>query len=215
MNERRYIDRDDAGRVLSRAVAARCGDLPEPIVLALPRGGVPVGRHVAESLTAPLDLMLVGKLGVPGHEELAFGAVASGDVRVLNDDVVRAARLDEATIEERTRTEIGRLHEQAAALRGERPVPDVAGRTVILVDDGMATGATMSAALRASRHRHAAAVVVAVCVAPPQVIGAFEQDADAVVCPLQPASFRAVGQWYERFGQVSNEQVRSLLQVDA
>ena len=207
----RFLDRRDAGRQL----AGRLGeyaDRPDVIVLALPRGGVPVAYEVARALHVPLDVILVRKLGVPGHEELAMGAVASGGVRVLDPGVIRVAHVAPAEIDAVTETEQRELARRAAEYRGDRPFPQLDGRTVILVDDGLATGATMRAAVMALRQKHPARLVVAAPVAPPQTCEEFREIADDVVCTVTPDPFYAVGLWYEDFGQTTDEEVRELLE---
>ena len=206
----RFRDRAAAGKELAEAVA-EYGGRSDVLVLALPRGGLPVGAEVARALGAPLDLMLVRKLGVPGHEELAMGAVASGGVRVLNDEVVRAVEVDEEAIESVARRERSELERREHAYREGRPPPEIAGRTVVLVDDGLATGATMRAAISALRELDPGRIVIAVPVAPPQTCEALRGDADDVVCLVAPDPFMAIGVWYEDFPQLTDEQVRELL----
>ena len=206
----RFRDREQAGQLLAEALDGYA-DRSDALVLALPRGGVPVGAEVARRLSAPLDLMLVRKLGVPGHEELAMGAVASGGVRVLNEDVVRALELDEDTIEAVADAERRELERRDHAYREGRPYPDVSGRTVILVDDGLATGATMRAAVAAVRKLDPARIVVAVPVAPPQTCELLRDEADEVVCLSSPDAFMAIGVWYDDFPQLSDDEVRELL----
>lgn len=186
-------------------------DRDDVIVLALPRGGVPIGLEVARRLHAPLDLMLVRKLGVPGHEELAMGAIASGE-RVLNEDVIINCGISESALERETRAEAAELARRARRYRGDRPWPQLENRCVILVDDGIATGATMEAAARAVRAQRPAALVIAVPVAPPATIERFASLADRFVCPLQPMSFWAIGAWYRDFSQLSDEQVIDMMQ---
>ncbi|MCO5169718.1 MAG: phosphoribosyltransferase [Planctomycetes bacterium] len=203
-----YRDRPEAGRRLGAGLAARVRD---PVVLALPRGGVPVAYEVAEALHAPLDVVVVRKLGAPGQGELAMGAIASGGARVLNEDVLRALGLreeDVAAVEAQEREELRRRERDC---RGDRPFPPLAGRTAVLVDDGLATGATMRAAVAAVRQRGPAAVVVAVPVASREAIELLRGEADEVVSLAAPPSFFAVGQWYEEFGQTSDAEVRALL----
>jgi putative phosphoribosyl transferase len=210
-----FADRADAGRRLARQVAATLsgGDKP-PLVLALPRGGVPVGAEVAAALGAPLDVLLVRKLGVPERPELAFGAIASGGACVLNDAIVAAAGLDATAIAEVATAEEHELRRRELRYRGDRPPPDVAGRTVVVVDDGLATGATMRVAILALRDRGAARVIAAVPVGSAEACALLDADADAVVCPLVPARFRAVGAWYERFDAVPDHAVSSILRRD-
>jgi putative phosphoribosyl transferase len=181
------------------------------MVLALPRGGVPVGYEVAQALHAPLDVFLVRKLGVPGHEELAMGAVATGGVRVLNEQVVRALHIPEQVIDAVARWELEELARRERLYRGDRPPPDVHGRTVILVDDGLATGATMLAAVRALRQQHPARIVVAVPIASRDTCELLRDEVDDVICAATPDPFYAVGLWYENFEQLTDEEVRELL----
>jgi len=206
-----YPDRRTAGQ----ALAARLGHLARhagAIVLALPRGGVPVAHEVARELGLPLDVFIVRKLGVPGHEELAMGAIASGGVRVLNRQVIDDFGLTEEAIEAVTAAELAELNRRERLYRAHRPPPGIRGRTVILVDDGLATGSTMRAAVAAVREQGAARVIVAVPVAPPDTCDTLARQADEVVCPLRPQNFDAVGQWYEDFAQTTDEEVRALLQ---
>ncbi len=210
----RFLDRHDAGRRLGGALAAagfdRDGDL---IILALPRGGVPVGYEVARRLDAPLDVFLVRKLGVPGHEELAMGAIASGGVIVLNDDVLRHARVGQADIDRVARAEAAELARRERAYRGDRAAPPgVDGKTAILIDDGLATGASMRAAAEAVRRLNPKKVVVAVPVAAPETCAHFRARVDDVVCAVTPQPFAAVGMWYEDFSQTSDDEVRELLE---
>lgn len=205
-----YPDRAEAGRRLARRLGGYAGR-EDVIVLGLPRGGVPVAFEVAAALGAPLDLMVVRKLGTPGQEELAMGAIGSGGARVLNEDIVAQLGLSEAAIERveaRERRELARREE---AYRGERPPPELSGRCVILVDDGLATGATMRAAIAALRPLRPARIVVAVPVAPPDVVARLSRDADEVVCPETPEPYVAVGRWYVEFSQTGDDEVRELL----
>jgi predicted phosphoribosyltransferase len=205
----RFADRREAGRALAAALAPLRGE--RPIVLALPRGGVPVAAEVARELRAPLDVFLVRKLGLPGHEELAFGAIATGGVTVFNEDVVRLAGLGAPTIDRVAADERRELARRARAYRGERPEPDVRGRTAVLVDDGLATGATMRAALRALRLLDPERIVVAVPVGSEEACEDLTREADAVVCLAQPSPFRGVGAWYDDFSQTTDAEVVSLL----
>jgi len=209
--DRRYRDRSEAGRYLARALAGYAGR-SDVIVLALPRGGVPVGYELAKALGAPLDAFVVRKLGVPGHEEFAMGAVASGGLIVLDEAVVRRLGISQAEIEHAVAREVRELKRREATYRGDREPPDLEGKTVILVDDGLATGATMRAAALAVRQRNPARVVVAVPVAAAETCNEFRGDIDQVVCALTPAPFYAVGLWYEDFSQTSDEEVRELLE---
>ena len=205
-----FVDRAHAGRELAgRLTGLR--DRPDVVVLGLARGGVPVAAAVAGELHVPFDAFAVRKLGVPWQEELAFGAVASGGVQVLNPEVVRAMPLPREAIEEIAAREARELVRHEAAYRGDRPPIDVAGRTVVLVDDGIATGSSMRAAVSALRSRGPAGIVVAVPVAPRDTVAALSEEVDAVVCVTTPDPFRAVGVWYERFEQCSDEEVRRLL----
>jgi predicted phosphoribosyltransferase len=180
-------------------------------VLALPRGGVPVAYEVAAALHAPLDVFLVRKLGVPGHEEYAMGAIASGGVRVLNEEVVQGLGIPRFRIEAAAAREEQELARRERAYRGDRPPPEVRGRTVILVDDGLATGASMRAAVMALRRLQPARIVVAVPTAAPETCEQMRGLADEVVCATTPEPFRAVGLWYEDFPQTSDEEVGALL----
>lgn len=180
-------------------------------MLALPRGGVPVGFEVATALGAPLDVFVVRKLGLPWEEELAMGAIASGGVRVLDSDLIRAARVSEAEVERVTAIERAELARRERQYRGERPFPDLRGKTVILVDDGLATGSTMRAGVAALRQEGPSRVVVAVPVAAPATCNAFRDIADEIVCAMTPEPFRAVGYWYHDFSQTSDEEVQELL----
>jgi putative phosphoribosyl transferase len=206
----RFRDRRDAGRQLATQLA-EYAHRPDVLVLALPRGGVPVAYEVACALGVPLDVLLVRKLGVPGHEELAMGAVASGGIRVLDQDVIRAGRVTADELAAVTAAEQRELVRREARYRAGRPLPEIAGRTVILVDDGLATGATMRAAIMTLRQKRPAQLVVAVPVAPPQTCQEFRSVADDVVCAVTPDPFYAVGMWYDDFGQTTDEEVQELL----
>jgi putative phosphoribosyl transferase len=205
-----FRDRREAGRELAERLLD-LADRPGLLVLGLPRGGVPVAFEVARALQAPLDALVVRKLGFPGHEELAMGAIASGDVRVINDELVRSAELPEETIAAVAADEQRELERQERELRDGAPPPEVEGRTVVLVDDGLATGSTMRAAIAALREKGAAAIVVGVPTASPEACASLRQDADEVVCARTPQPFRAVGAWYENFEQVTDDEVRWLL----
>jgi putative phosphoribosyl transferase len=206
----RFHDRREAGRLLAARLTAYA-NRPDALVLALPRGGVPVAYEVARALGAPLDVFIVRKLGVPGSEELAMGAVATGGVRVLNEQVVRALGIPNDVIDAVTKAEWQEIQRRERAYRGARPAPDVSGRTIILVDDGLATGATMHAAIAALRQQQPGRIVVAVPTASREVCEAFRAAADDVICAITPEPFRAVGLWYEDFSQTSDEEVRELL----
>jgi len=213
MRPQRFRNRTDAGRQLAEKLATYA-DRPDVLVLALPRGGVPVGSEVARALGAPLDAFLVRKLGVPGYEELAMGAVATGGVRVLNDEIVRGLGIVEHVIDVAVAREMEELARREQLYRGGSPPPDVAGRTVILVDDGLATGATMRAAVAALRRQHPARIVVAVPTASPDTREALKAEADDVVCATTPEPFFAVGHWYEDFRQTTDDEVRDLLRAE-
>jgi putative phosphoribosyl transferase len=206
----RFRDRAEAGRFLAERLQHYAGR-DDVIVLALPRGGVPVGYEVAKQLGAPLDVFVVRKLGVPGYEELAMGALASGGLLVLDPAVVRSLGIDQRQIEGTIGEELRELGRREAAFRGDRPPPDLEGKTVILVDDGLATGSTMRAAALAVREAKPARIVVAVPVAAPETCAQFEDALDEVVCGLTPRPFHAVGAWYEDFTQTTDEEVRRLL----
>jgi putative phosphoribosyl transferase len=181
------------------------------LVLGLPRGGVPVAYEVAQTLKAPLDLLLVRKLGVPGHEELAMGAIATGGIRVLNTEVIEELGISDAAIERVTAREQQELQRRDQVYRGHRPPPAMEGQCVILVDDGLATGATMRSAIAAVRQQKPAQLVVAVPVAPPHTVAVLREEADEVVCPATPEPFFSIGLWYEDFAPVTDEEVRVLL----
>jgi predicted phosphoribosyltransferase len=207
-----FRDRQDAGRRLGEELAERAyADQPDVLVLALPRGGVPVAYEVARLLNAPLDVFLVRKLGVPGHEELAMGAIATGGGVVLNPDVVLHAGIDADDIERVARGEWTELERRERAYRGDRPAPDIHGKQVILVDDGLATGATMRAAVRAVRKQEPSKLIVAVPVAAPRTCESLRAEADDVVCAVTPEHFAAVGMWYGDFSATSDLEVRTLL----
>jgi predicted phosphoribosyltransferase len=209
-----YRDRSEAGRILATKLAAYA-DQSDVLVLALPRGGVPVAFEVAQGLHAPLDVFLVRKLGLPGHEELAMGAIASGGVRVLNEEVMRVLQVPDYVLETVAATEQQELERRERLYRGERPPLEVHGKTVILVDDGLATGASMRAAVAALRQMGPARIVVAVPVGSVETCHELGEEADEVVCTSTPEPFRAVGLWYEDFSQTSDEEVRELLEGEA
>ncbi len=205
-----FRDRRDAGRRLAHALNQYAGRT-DLLVLALPRGGVPVGYEVAKSLHAPLDVIMVRKLGVPGQEELAMGAIASGGIRVLNEEVVNALDVSPEIMEEVAEREWPELLRRERDYRGDRPPSAVEGKTILLIDDGLATGSTMRAAVTALRQLRPRAIVVAVPVGPPDVCQSLREEADDMVCPRTPEPFLAVGRWYENFGQTTDEEVRDLL----
>jgi putative phosphoribosyl transferase len=205
-----FRDRAEAGRMLARELE-HCRGAPGLIVLALPRGGVPVGFELAQALGAPLDVFVVRKLGAPGQEELAVGAIARG-VQVLNERVVEQFRLDEEAIARAAAVEQEELIRRERLYRGDRPPVDVEGRTVILVDDGLATGATMRAGALALRAQHPRRLVLAVPVAAAQTCEELRADADEVLCAMTPEPFVAVGAWYDDFSQTTDDEVRELLE---
>ena len=207
----RYRDRIEAGQLLGRELAARLGAIDDAIVLALPRGGVPVGYEVAKALGVPLDVFIVRKLGVPGHEELAMGAIASGGVRVLNRDVLDYARLTQQQLDAVAAREERELARREAEYRGNRAPLDVRGRTVIIVDDGLATGSTMCAAVQALRAMEPTRVIVAVPVGAAQTCEDFREIVDEIVCLRTPEPFEAVGLWYDDFTQTTDAEVHALL----
>jgi putative phosphoribosyl transferase len=206
----RFRDRADAGRRLA-AVLQHYAGRPDVLVLALPRGGVPVAYEVARALGAPLDIFVVRKLGVPGQPELAMGAIATGGVRVLNRDIVEALGIPPQMVEAVAQREQTELERREREYRGARPAPDVQGKIVILVDDGLATGATMRAAAMALKSEQPARVVVAVPTAAREACDDFRADVDEVVCAQTPPMFGAVGMWYDDFRETSDEDVRALL----
>jgi predicted phosphoribosyltransferase len=209
-----FANRREAGVELAAKLRQYAGR-DDVIVLALPRGGVPVASEVAEALDAPLDVFLVRKLGLPTHPELAMGAIASGGVRVLNDDVVRWYSVPDSVIDTVTRAEQSELERREREYRHGRPLTDLRGRTVILVDDGLATGSTMRAAVEAARHHSPARVVVAVPVGAPSTCEEFADITEETVCARMPQPFSAVGQWYRDFSQTTDEEVRELLEKSA
>jgi len=206
-----FHDRTEAGQVLADRLT-EYANRADVLVLALPRGGVPVAYEVARALHAPLDIFLVRKLGVPGHEELAMGAIASGGVRVLNEEVVRALGIPPETIASVAAGEQRELERRAQTYRGDRPPLDVRNRTVILVDDGLATGSTMRAAVAALCRKGPDRVVVAVPVGSVETCAEFQDVADETVCARTPEPFYAVGRWYEDFTQTTDEEVHELMQ---
>lgn len=211
MQSERYADRHEAGRALGLELQRKLESRGDIIVLALPRGGVPVAFHVAEALGAPLDVFIVRKLGVPGHEELAMGAIASGGVRVLNQEVLRYVPVPQEKIDEVASREQRELERREKSYRGTRPPLNVKGRTVVIVDDGLATGSTMRAAVRALKAMQPAAVIVAVPVAARQTCNEFRAEVDDIVCLRTPEPFDAVGLWYRDFSQTEDEEVHELL----
>jgi putative phosphoribosyl transferase len=209
-----FRDRSAAGRELA-TLLSHFGEERAVVVLGLPRGGVPVAFEVAEALDAPLDVFVVRKLGVPGHEELAMGAVASGGTRVLNRDVIAAAGIGADEIEAVLRRELREVERRERAYRGDRAPMDPAGKAAIIVDDGLATGSTMRAAVTALRERGPGTIAVGVPVSSPGVCARFEPEVDEIVCIRTPEPFLAVGAWYDDFPQVSDEEVGELLAAAA
>ena len=205
-----FEDRFDAGRVMASKLGEFSGR-NDVVVLALPRGGVPVGYEVAQALRAPFDVFVVRKLGTPGQEELAMGALASGGVTVLNREVIQALGIPRQTINAVVAREERELERREREYRGQRPAASVRGRTAIVVDDGLATGSSMRVAAKALRKEAAAEIVVAVPVALPSTCSEFELEVDKVVCATTPEPFSAVGQWYRNFSQTTDEEVRDLL----
>lgn len=205
-----FIDRREAGRILA-ALLMKYANRNDVLVLVLPRGGVPVAFEVAQALKAPLDVFIVRKLGVPGHDELAMGAIATGGVRVVNDDVVLSLGLEAKVIDAVAAREEKELERRERIYRGARPAPDVHGRTVIVVDDGLATGSSMRAAVAALRKQAPARIVVAVPVAAPETCEEFKTEVDEAVWAATPRMFSGVGRWYGDFSQTTDEEVHELL----
>lgn len=206
-----YLDRTHAGRALAQSLSQYAGR-PDVVVLALPRGGVPVGFEIARELNIPLDVFLVRKLGVPGQEELALGAIASGGIQVLNEELVHYLNITEQEIGRIAAVQIQELERREQLYRAGRPLPQIEGNVVILVDDGLATGASMRAAVQAIRALRPAKVVVAVPVAAREICEQFKLVADDVICPETPEPFFGVGAWYDNFDQLSDEEVRDYLE---
>lgn len=206
-----FQDRTEAGQGLARELQ-NFADSPDAIVLALPRGGVPVAFQVAKQLNLPMDILTVRKLGVPGYEELALGAIATGSVVVLNKKVIGQLNIPESHIEMIAEREEKELERRERLYRGEKPVPNLDGRIVILIDDGVATGSTMKAAVAAVKQQRAKFVIVAAPVAPPSVVREIRREADEVIVLATPSEFVAVGQWYLDFSETTDEQVRTLLE---
>jgi putative phosphoribosyl transferase len=206
----KYRNRQEAGKVLAQELRA-FSDRNDVIVLALPRGGVPVAFEIVKALHVPLDVFIVRKLGVPGHSELAMGAIAMGGAHVFNDEIIRDLSISPETIQRIIETEQQELKRRESAYRGNHTFPPLKDTTVILVDDGIATGATMRAAIKALRQLNPAAIVVAVPVADKQMCEKFEPLVDSLICPLRPSNFFAVGPWYDDFSQTEDEEVYTLL----
>jgi putative phosphoribosyl transferase len=209
-DEQPFADRRQAGAALAAQLKEYQGK-PDVVVVALPRGGVPVAFEVARALGAPLDIFVVRKLGLPGHRELAMGAIASGGVRILNEDVVQGFEIPPRAIDEVAHEEQRELERREREYRGDHPAVGLGGKTVILIDDGLATGSTMRAAVEAVRAHHPARVVVAVPVGARETCQEFADVADAVVCARTPRAFWAVGRWYRDFSETTDEEVKALL----
>jgi putative phosphoribosyl transferase len=207
----RFRNRTEAGQLLAERLQS-FANCPDVLVMSLPRGGVPVGFEVAKALNAPLDICIVRKLGVPGHKELAMGAISLGGSRILKPDVVDWLHISESAIAAVTSMEQRELERRDQLYRGTRPPPDIQNRTIILVDDGLATGSTMRAAIGTIRQQAPEYLIVAVPVAPPVVCQELRQEVDEVICLLTPEPFYAIGVWYEDFTQTSDAQVRELLE---
>jgi predicted phosphoribosyltransferase len=205
-----FRDRRDAGRFLATKLS-RYANEPDVLVLALPRGGVPVAFEVAKALRAPLDVFLVRKLGVPGHEESAMGAIASGDIMVLNESAIEALGIPDSIVDAVIERERQELVRREAVYRGDRPELEITDRVIVLVDDGLATGSTMLAAAQALRRHAPKRLVVAVPVGAPDTCDAFRDEVDDVICGAAPERFYAVGQWYEDFSQTTDDEVQQLL----
>lgn len=206
----KYLDRREAGRVLADQLKAYANQ-KDVIVLALPRGGVPVAYEIAKALHAPLDVFIVRKLGVPGHEELAMGALATGGVTVFNEDILQELRIPQQAIDRVIKDEEQELKRREHTYRDDKPLPEIKDKTVILVDDGIATGATMRAAIKALRELKPKSIVIAVPVAEVTTCEKMGKIADKIVCPLRPTFFYAVGAWYDNFAQTTDEEVSELL----
>lgn len=207
----RFSDRRDAGKKLAQKLRHYAGR-PDVLVMALPRGGVPVAYEVSRLLNVPMDIFIVRKLGLPGREELAIGAIATGGIRVLNDNVIRLLNVPEEVIRFVAERELQELQRREQSYRGDRPAPQVRDRTIILIDDGLATGASMRAAVKGLRAQHPARIVVAVPAAAVEVCEAFRHEVDEIVCAMTPEPFQGVGRWYEDFRQMTDDEVRSLLE---
>ena len=205
-----FRDRTEAGQVLASKLTKYLSQI-NTVILALPRGGVPVAYEIGKELGLPVDIFVVRKLGVPGHEELAMGAIASGGVRHINRDVVDQLRIDSETIDVASRREQKEIERREQLYRGQRSPVDVRNKTVIVVDDGLATGSTMHAAIAALRQHRPARIVVAVPAASPQACSEIADQVDEIICAATPEPFYAVGQWYQEFSQTTDEEVRDLL----
>jgi predicted phosphoribosyltransferase len=208
--EEKFLNRQEAGRVLASELK-QYANRSDVIVLALPRGGVPVAYEIAKSLSVPLDVFIVRKLGVPGHEELAFGAIAMGNIVVFNEEVIQSSHVSKTAIQEVISEEEEELHRREVKYRGNKPFPDLKNKIIILVDDGIATGATMRAAINALRRLQPAFIAIAVPVMAKDTFVAMSALTDKVICPLLPEDFYAVGAHYDDFEQTSDEEVMRLL----
>jgi putative phosphoribosyl transferase len=210
--ETRFRNRTEAGKLLASKLT-QYASRPDVLVLGLPRGGVPVACEVAKALNAPLDICLVRKLGVPGHKELAMGAIAAGGVQVLNEDLLDWLRISGHTIAEVGERELKELQRRDLIYRGDQPLPNMRDRIVILVDDGLATGSTMRAAIGVVKHQQPQRIIIAVPVAPLDTCDRLRSEVDEVVCSMTPEQFYAIGMWYEDFAQTTDEEVCQLLTV--
>ncbi len=206
-----FHDRTEAGRLLAKRLKLNYANRSDVLVLGLPRGGVPVAYEVAKVLHAPLDICIVRKLGVPGHKELAMGAIAPGGIMVLNEELVRSLKISQKAIEQVITKEQQELERRDRVYRGDRPVPDLSHRTIILVDDGIATGSTIKAAIFTIKQQQPKRIIVAVPVAPPEVCQELKEEVDEVICLLTPEWLYAIGLWYEDFSPTTDEEVRNLL----
>ena len=206
-----FKDRRDAGRKLAQKLSAYARG-QNTLILALPRGGVPVAYEVALSLNVPLDIFIVRKLGLPGREELAIGAIASGGIRILNSDIIRMLSIPDEVINFVARRELQELQRRERHYKGNHPSPEIRDRTVILIDDGLATGASMRAAVAGLRAQHPARIIIAVPIAAAETCDMFRAEVDEVVCAITPEPFHGVSRWYEDFSQVTDEEVRTLLE---
>lgn len=208
----KYIDRTDAGKTLAHALNSFANQ-PNTIVLALPRGGVPVAYEIAKALSLPLDVFIVRKIGMPGHEELALGAIATGNITVFNEDILQELSVPKKAVDAVIIKESAELERRGKAYRGNKPFPILKDKNILLVDDGIATGASIRAAIKALRVQQPAKIIVAVPVAAQETYEEILQLADQVVCPITPPNFNAVGAWYWKFDQTSDEEVSELLTV--
>lgn len=205
-----FQDRREAGKLLAEKLIHYVNK-PDVLILALPRGGVPVAFEVAKKLNAPLDIFIVRKLGVPGHEELAMGAIATGGIRVMNEEILNKINISQYAIEQVTHQELLEIRRREEQYRGKRPEPIIAGKAIIIIDDGLATGSTMKAAIKALKRQGPSVIIVGVPVADRDVCSQFRQIADDVVCAITPDYLGAVGRWYEDFSQTTDEEVIELL----